>query len=633
MGNYRNFELTTYFIAQATCTACEENMPELQRQIDFFKKYRGLDKIYLEAHRDAFFATEEQVRMVKAKFEENGIRVEGGITTCSPIIEGEEKQRIFNTLCYNDQPMLDRLAAASELNGKVFDSFIIDDFYFTNCTCDACRAEHDAYNKDHDIEDDSWQDYRVWKMQEVSKKYMIAPAKKVNPNCKVVIKYPNWMESFQETGYDPGSQKDIFDEIYTGTETRDPYHQDQHLPRYLSFSLMRYMESMAPKRNGGGWFDPFDCQVLDYYLEQAYLTCLSKPRELMMFCFQALLDTMNIAALGMQLEKLDSLLDFLGEPIGVPCYIPNASQGEDNVQDHLGQHGFPILPTPNFEADAPIMLLTASSAYDEDIVAKVKDYVVKGGKAVVTAGFVNELLEDGLKELTSVRYRGRVATVNEYVHEKIDGRPGWDSVNAHDTVTIPIMEFRNNSTWAAPAKAQKGDETYMMFGRDTYGKGEMNVMVLPDSFSDIQKLPKEILSKLRSEMPVNGIFLEGPAGTSIFNYNNDTFVLYTYVMTRANDADVYVHVKGAKALRRIIDPRGKMAVQSSIEIAEANFDMEAANGKKDESLSIPSDMPQYIDYRTGKPYPDILPLYMNEGEAVFRLPARVGQFEGYKILR
>jgi len=29
---------------------------------------------------------------------------------------------------------------------------------------------------------------------------------------------------------------------------------DQHLPRYLSYSLMTYMEAMWPGHNGGGWF-------------------------------------------------------------------------------------------------------------------------------------------------------------------------------------------------------------------------------------------------------------------------------------------------------------------------------------------------------------------------------------------
>lgn len=616
MGNYRNFELTTYFIAQATASMTEERIPELQKEIDFFQKYCKLDKIYLEAHRGGFFASEEQVRMVKKVFEDNGIRVEGGITTASPTLEGKPKQRIFDTLCYNDKPMLERLKKASAQNARVFDSFIIDDFYFTNCKCEACRKEHDEYNLAHGITDGSWQDYRTWKMYEVSKEYMIKPAKDVNPNCKVVIKYPNWLESFQETGYDPESQKDIFDGIYTGTETRDPYHQDQHLPRYLSFSLMRYMEAMAPGRNGGGWFDPFDCQVLDYYLEQAYLTCLSKPRELMMFCFQALTDTMNLPALGFQLERLDDLLDHLGEPVGVPCYLPNAAQGEDNVQDHLGENGFPLIPTPHFPENAPILFLTASSAYDPDIVEKVRDYVAKGGKAIATNGFITELLDEGLCELTSIRYRGRAASANDYWFEKLGGRPGADSVHGAESISFPIMEFRNNATWGAPVKALKGVETYTLFSRDTYGDGEFDMLVVPDAFSDIEKLPKEVLTKLRSEFPVNGMFLEGPAGTSLFAYDNDTFVLYTYVMTRANDADVLVHIKNAKALRMINNPLARMAEQSSIAISDGDM----------------GDEPQ-VNRFTGKAIPDLEPLYTEGDEAVFRLPARVGKFDGYRIIR
>ena len=107
---------------------------------------------------------------------------------------------------------------------------------------------------------------------------------------------------------------------------------------------MRYIEDMAPGRNGGGWFNPFDCHILAYYLEQAYLTAFSKPREMMMFCFQALVNSVNVPALGFMPDKLDHLLSHLGTPVGIPCYIPNASQGEDNVQDFLGMHGFPFLP-------------------------------------------------------------------------------------------------------------------------------------------------------------------------------------------------------------------------------------------------------------------------------------------------
>ena len=325
MGNYRNFELVVYFIAHGVKNIDED---KLQQQIDFFKKYMKLDKVYIEPFRDGCYASEEQLRLCRDIFNRNGIKTEGGITTSMPDPEGaEKKQRMFNVLCYNDEAMMNTLKSVCEMNARVFDAFIIDDFFFTNCTCEKCRQGRDAYNAEHGITDGSWQAYRTHLLYEASEKYVIAPAKAVNPDCKITIKYPNWAEAYQETGYDPASQKKIFDYIYTGTETRDPVNTDQHLPRYLSYSLMHYMEKTAPGRNGGGWFDPYDCRMLDYYLEQAYLTAFAKPKEMMMFCFQSLYDSMNVPALGFMLDKLDALLDNLGKPVGIPCYIPNASQG------------------------------------------------------------------------------------------------------------------------------------------------------------------------------------------------------------------------------------------------------------------------------------------------------------------
>lgn len=581
MGNYRNFDLVVYFVAH---DVKRTNPEKLQKEIDFFQKYMRLDKVYLEPYRGGDFATEEEVRMCKEVFERNGIHVEGGITTCMPTPEGhEKKQRMFDTFCYNDEYMMDTLKQVSELNAKVFDAFILDDFYFNNCTCDTCRKEKEKYNQEHGIEDGSWQAYRSHRMYEASLEYVINPAKAINPNCKITIKYPNWMESYQETGYDPILQKEIFDEIYTGTETRDPVNTDQHLPRYLSFSLMRYLEDMAPGRNGGGWFDPFDCRMLDYYLEQAYLTAFSKPREMMMFCFQALVNSVNVPALGFMLDKLDALLDKVGEPIGIPCYIPNASQGEDNVQDFLGMHGFPIVTTPWFKKDAPVMLLTESSAYDKDIVTKLEEYIASGHKAIVTSGFVKATLDRGLKNITSIRDRGRKTTVRDFASECSFFFNRWERAYSESPVNIPVLEFRNNATWGAVCKGINEEEAYTLFARDTYGQGQMYTLVVPESFSDIKKYPNIVLNRMRREMPVNGIYLEGNPMISLFAYDNDTFILYPYVDANTRDCDVFVHVKDAKALKSL------------------DFD------------------------RT------IEPLYIKNGEAVFSLRAMVGKFSCYKI--
>ena len=201
MSHYRNFRLATYFVAHG---AAHAERQQLQKDIDFFQHYLHLDNVYLEPFRDGTFASEEQVRMCKEVFEQNGIHVSGGITTAMPDPEGAEpKQRMFGTLCYNDEAMIRQLEAVAEMNGRLFDQWIIDDFYFTNCTCDRCRAERDQYNAEHGITDGSWEHYRSHKMVEVSRDHMIAPSKRANPECKVIIKYPNWMESYQETGYNP----------------------------------------------------------------------------------------------------------------------------------------------------------------------------------------------------------------------------------------------------------------------------------------------------------------------------------------------------------------------------------------------------------------------------------------------
>ena len=557
MGNYKNFDLVVYFIAQGVAHAKKE---QLQKDIDFFKHHMRLDKVYLEPYRDGVFATEEQLRLCKEVFEANGIKTEGGITTSMPDPTGaEKKQRMFNTFCYNDSYMLSTLQQVCELNAKVFDAFILDDFYFTNCTCDACRRERDLYNATHGITDGSWQSYRTHRMYEVSEQYVIATAKKINPDCKITIKFPNWMESYQETGYDPLSQKEIFDLIYTGTETRDPVNTDQHLPRYLSYSLMRYLEDMAPGRNGGGWFDPFDCKSLDYYLEQAYLTAFAKPREMMMFCFQALVNTVNVPALGFMLDKLDALLDNLGTPVGIPCYIPNASQGEDNVQDFLGMHGFPITPTPLFPENAPTLLLPQSSAYDPDIVDKLEAYVASGHKAIVTCGFVNATLDRGLMRITSIRDRGRIATVRDFAAESSLFWNRWERDYGTKPVTVPVLEFRNNATWGAVCKGIAEEEAYTLLARDTYGKGQMYTLVVPEAFSDLKHYPNLILNRMRKEFAVNGIYLEGDPMIGLFVYDNDTFVLYPYVDADTRDSDVFIHIEGAKGLRipgmeRIIEP-------------------------------------------------------------------------------
>ena len=78
------------------------------------------------------------------RFEAHGVEVSGGLTTTITTPEGDEpKQRLMDTFCYNDEKMVNRLKDVCTFLGKHFSEFIIDDFFFTNCTCEACRRARD----------------------------------------------------------------------------------------------------------------------------------------------------------------------------------------------------------------------------------------------------------------------------------------------------------------------------------------------------------------------------------------------------------------------------------------------------------------------------------------------------------
>ena len=588
MGNYRNFKLVYYFVAQGTARADRE---DLEKGIRFFERYLRPDKVYLEPYRAGVLADGEQVALCRELFEKHGVEVAGGLTTTIRTPEGDEpKQRMFDTFCYNDGKMLAELRKVCAFIGSRFDEFIIDDFFFTNCTCDACRKGRDEYNREHGITDGSWKAYRLHLMEKVSREDVIGPAKAANPACRITIKYPNWAESYQETGYNPADQRKLFDRIYTGTEARDTVTTDQHLPRYLSYSLMTYFENMWPGHNGGGWFDPFDIHITEQYLEQAYLTAFARPKEMMMFCFQALEDHPFVPPLGYHLDKLDEVLDHCGNPTGVMCYLPDNCQGEDNVQDFLGMCGLPVMLTPYWPEKAESILLTRSSACDPDVVEKLEQYVAAGGKALVTSGFLEATMDRGIQRMTSIRFTGRRIRGRNYRVETAGERRIVEYPKGTDEIGIPVCEFRNNATWAL-VKVAESEESFGILLRDTYGKGQMLTLTVPDSFPDLYKIPGKALTRIRREFPAAGVYLESRAGISLFPYDNGTFIIYPYSTSQAQPASILIHVTGeAEAL----------------------------------------EMPVKKHPVTGETI-RIEPLYRKNGETVFEVPAMPGRYDLYRI--
>lgn len=538
MQHFENFKMTVYCTAQ---TLSEMDEDRLLQEWNYLEKYVGIDKVYLETFRYSTTVEKKQMSWIKDFFLSRGVEVSGGITTVTPDLskQDEKRHRLLKSFCYSNEKMRNHLLKIVEYTASMFDEFLLDDFFFTACTCEDCIKEKGSR---------SWSQFRADKMVEVSENLIVGPAKKVNPNVRVIIKYPNWRESYHYTGYCPERQRDVFDFIYTGTETRNTALTDQHLPRYLSYSLMRYMENVAPNRNGGGWFDTYQCWPIECYLEQAYLTALSRPREIMLFQWGDLYENKLVTPLNVQLSKIDRILSRAGKPTGTHVYLPFDSNGENNLESHLGMQGIPFEAVSYFPESAPCVLLTKAALKDDNIADKLERYVFNGGTAIVTTGFLAGLLETTRDRLHLPKLTGRKLLTNRY--QVTDDATGY--YTAKKAILFDELEFGNNASWSY-LNAGSGDSHSSILLSSSYGRGRLFSLAVPDNFSALSEIPVPVMDMVRRVFASGDIYISG-RNVSLFQYDNGVFTLYSYVRDNTTPSHVQIHLlKKPKSLVRLDD--------------------------------------------------------------------------------
>lgn len=516
---YQNFNVSIY------CPVGNINsitdFEAFDQKFQLIEKNIKVGKVYLETFRSGTTISKEQMKKVKAFFESKNIITSGGITTedSNPSKEGG-----FHPFCYTSSKTIEKLKEIVTLTAELFDEFIIDDFYFTNCRCDQCIKEKG---------DRSWADFRISLIQEISEKVIIKTAKEVNPSIKIIIKYPNWYEHYQETGYNLEEQPKVFDYIYTGTETRNPTYAQQHLPKYLSYFLMRYLENVAPSRNLGGWFDPYECTYnLTSYIDQGYLTLFSKAKEAMLFSLGSLIYDKTFSnfppIIGQVFEDLDQYISELGNPIGVPTYLPYHSYGEDYLHNYIGMCGIPLEPFPHYPESADTIFLAENAACDENIVNKMKQSLKNGADLIVTSGFIKKLGE-AFHEFIHVSYTDQKANVNQYLYSTNGGITMKSCLEAAKKIIIPQIRFFTNDVWEL-AGAYGEDNNFPILLKSSYSKGRIYVLTIPDDMGDLYHYPAEILNTIRSILCKNmKVFIEGNCKIPIFAYDNDTFILRSFL--------------------------------------------------------------------------------------------------------
>jgi hypothetical protein len=558
---YRNFDAAIY--ARAYEVREMADLEWLKTRFDLMDEHLKVSKMYLETHRDKILVDSETLEKAKGFFAERGIETAGGIT-----LTIDERNR-FETFCYSDPEDRAWVQKVVEHTARHFDEVILDDFFFTSC------------KKEVEIEakgDRTWTEYRLALLDDVARNVIVGPARAVNPDVKVVIKYPNWYDHFHGLGFNLETGPWIFDAIYTGTETRDATMSAQHLQPYHGYQIWRYLENLRPGHNAGGWVDTGGMRYLDRYAEQLWLTLFAKAPEITLFDFRQMQipvqerhrapwqdqdTTLDFEAVvhpfrmddgsfapeltvarvaGWSLEKIDPIIGQLGAPVGVKSYKPYHSTGEDFLHNFMGMVGIPIDLRPEFPAEAPLVLLTEAAKHDPDIVGKIDRQLRAGKNVMITSGLLNALEEKGMEQIAELEVLDQRAFVEDF-------RVGWGPpAKARKRMLIPQIRYFTNDSWSL-IDAVDGPMGWPVLHDADYGEGHLYVWAIPDNFADLYALPDEALNFIR-RIATQGldVRVDGPAEVSLFLYDNDTLIVESF-----RDEAVEVRLVGPGEMKSLRD--------------------------------------------------------------------------------
>jgi hypothetical protein len=557
-GNYKNFRVAVYIMVQDVNRMTDTGA--LEATWAEFTKNLKVDKVYLETFRDMTFVDEAALQNAIEFFRSKGVEMMGGITYN---FSGGTRMR-WETVCYSNPEHRAIVKKVSELTARYFDEFVLDDYYFTNCKCDLCIAAKG---------DRTWSEFRNRLLDDAAKELIVGPAKAVNPDARVIVKYPNWYEHFQGLGFDLEHGPYTFDGVYTGTETRNP-EGEQHLQPYESFAIFKYFENLRPGYNRGGWVDTGGLAYLDMFPEQLWMTLLAKSPEITLFNYGGMRMPVRVpphrpwagakttfdledmkkvsASRGVEnptwgrvaeysFEQVDKMLGSLGDPRGIMSYKPFHSIGEDFLINYMGMAGMPMELTSEFPEEAKMIFLSETAKYDPDIVAKIKNQLKNGKDVMITSGLFRALQDKGIQDIVEMTYTDRKADVETFV-------VGRGRYTADAKIKIPQFTYHTNDSWEDISSLDYGNG-WPVLQQIAYSNGNMFVWVVPENFSHIYALPAEVLDRLRSvlsyDVPVR---IEGPSQVALFTYDDGSFVVESF-----RDEPTKINVVTRGASKSIVD--------------------------------------------------------------------------------
>jgi len=452
------------------------------------------------------------LKKIADRFRAMGIRVSGAMV---PV--GEQ-----GPSTYNNPQDLAALEKRMRSLAQVFDDIILDDWLFTTAT-DPQSVE--------DRGSQTWAEYRTKLILEQSKKYIINPARQVNPEVTIIIKYPNWYEGFGENGYDVYNETRLFDKMAVGIETRNRMNHDQHIPIYSGYIFQKWYASVDPSKWVGSWLDNYDMKGdFNDYNAQVWQAVLAGTPEIILWCAGQLYPTTGPSSdvypyFRDLLPEFDRVAGMLNGPSrGVPIYLPYGSTGEYNIFGYLGMAGIPLTPVAQFPTESRNAIFTLHSLRDPGLADKMLARLRDGKDVFMTWGLWKKLQSTEFKNTLNLIDHGGSVTSDQFRL-----RLGWfrqDLIKADRAFTFPRVE---TTTWpyVRDVAVERDDYDFGVFLNIQYLKGRIYVLNMPENSYDLLRLPAGALNLIRRAVASElGVELDGPGGVGMYLFGDKQYVLY-----------------------------------------------------------------------------------------------------------
>lgn len=577
-----DFQLGIYITAQAVNNLLDDDAGR-REAISIFRA-NGITKAYIEVYRGGLVVDQSLLEKVRDLFLKNGIEVVGGIATVPGGDFGVKQEGQLGWFNWQNPKTQNDLKEVIKMSAKVFDEFIVDDFL---CTADTSDESKIAKG------DKSWSQYRRDLLTRLSTEIFIEPAKKINPNITMIIKYPQWYDRFHLFGYELAREPQLFDKVYVGTETRGQYTQRYGFVQpYEGFVNYRWIKDIVGNKIGAAWFDHGDCDA-DDFIEQAYQSVLAGAKEITIFNYFDFINGHKAHHLiRTQFQQLADLAKSVAiNPIeGVASYKPiNSDAGGDlYLMDFIGTLGIPLVPVHQYPSNATAILLPTQAAADKEILSKVEKSLSKGATIIFTTGFLaNATNGEKLAELAGVKYP---ININPFKAEKIivnnKSRPIKNGLDMESKLVLTGSESILNAKVGSRSipffiKSKRNNSEVFTLNTHTFSQADFDrvgeVLLCPKSLG-LLEIPKQWANTIRDSFTSNLDFsldaktriVVQPLGTTgwVFHNYNKTKETFTFNSDKINTMNLVNGFTGEVInatngeLTLTMDPRSRIWIKN-----------------------------------------------------------------------